>query len=217
MTGDPRLRLAVALLAIAVAASAPRPAGALAIAALALAAALWRGARPRVVCLLATPALLGVVAAAFGGGAVRGLAISSRVLAGGCVAAWLGTALPFRGLLAALAWARCPRAVVELLALAERQVADLGLAVAGVREAQRARLGYGGLCRGVRSGGVLAGAVTGRAFDRAVATAECLAIRGEPGFDALPPVRWGGAPDAALAGVAAIALAGCAAAGWGTW
>jgi cobalt/nickel transport system permease protein len=217
VTGDPRLRLGVALVAIAVAASSPRPAGALAIAALALAAALWRGARPRVVGLLAAPALLGLVLAASGGGAARGLAIASRALAGGAVAAWLGTALSFRGLLAALTWARCPSAIVELLALAERQVADLALAVAGVREAQRARLGYGGLASALRSGGVLAGAVTGRAFDRAVATAECLAVRGDPGVDALPPVAWGGARDAALAGVAGAALALCAAAGWGTW
>jgi energy-coupling factor transporter transmembrane protein EcfT len=215
VNGDPRLRLAVALVAIGLAASSPRPAGALAVAAVALAAALRRGRR--VVGLFAAPALLALVASVSTGAAGRGLAIFSRVLAGGAVAAWLASSLPFRAFLAALAWARCPAALLELLALAERQVGTIAAAAAGVREAQRARLGYEGLGRAIRSAGLLAGAVTGRAFDGAVATAECLAVRGEPAMDALPPIAWGGARDTTLAAMAAAALAGCAAAGWATW
>jgi cobalt/nickel transport system permease protein len=219
---DPRLRVALALTAIGLVAAAPRPGAALAIAAVALAAVVRRGGR--IGRLAAAPVLLGAVSAAAAalapravpGATARGLVVAARVLAGGAVGAWLCATLAVPALLGALASAHCPRALLELLALAARQVAALAGAAAGVREAQRARLGYAGLRRGVRSAGQLAGAVTSRAVDRAAALADTLAVRGEPPVDPLPPLRLPGARGAALGAGTVLALAGCALLGWGT-
>jgi energy-coupling factor transporter transmembrane protein EcfT len=216
MTGEPRLRLAIALAAIALAGASPRPAGALAVAAVAvLALAGARARRRHALRVLGTSAVLAAIAALMGG-VTTAMPVLARALAGGAVAAWLVATLPLAGLLAALAWARCPTPLLELLALAERQIGQLARAVDGVREAQRARLGYEGFVRRVRSTGVLAGAVTARAFDLAAATAECLAVRGDPTLGALPPPRWSASRDGPLAASAVAALAACAAIAWGT-
>lgn len=219
MTGlDPRLRLALALTALAMVAAAPRPGAALAVAATALAAVVRRSGRVR--RLVATPVLLGAVTAAAAALAPRGapdatahgVLVGARVFAGGALGAWLCATLPLPSLLGALASARCPRALLELLSLAARQMAALGGAAAAVREAQRARLGYSGLRRSVRSAGLLAGALASRAVDRAETLSDALAARGEPPIDPLPALRL---PAARGAG-ATLLLACAALLGWGT-
>lgn len=220
IAGAPRLRIAVALAAIGVAAAAPRPAAALAIAAVALAAAVRR--RERVLRRVALPLLLGAVTAAAGlasgapDAAARGTRIAARVLAGGAVGAWLCATVPLPALLGALAWARCPRPILELLALAARQLEALAGAAASVRDGQRARLGYAGLRRGVGSAGQLMGAVASRAMDRAVTLSDVLAVRGEPPIDPLPPLRAPAAGEAAVWAGLVVALGSVVLLGWGT-
>jgi cobalt/nickel transport system permease protein len=215
---DPRLRVALAVAAIALVTAAPRPGAALAVAAVALADVIRRGGQLR--RLLVAPLLLGaitaVAAALAARGApdatARGFRIAARALAGGAVGAWLCATVPLPALLGALASFRCPRALLELLALAVRQVAALAGAAVAVREAQRARLGYAGLRRGLGSAGQLAGAVASRAVDRAATLSDVLAVRGEPPIRPLPPLRF----PVAIGTGAVLALAGCALLGWGT-
>ncbi|WP_243337869.1 CbiQ family ECF transporter T component [Anaeromyxobacter soli] len=221
MSRDPRLRLALGLAALALVAAVPHPGPALAVAAVALASVGARGGR--LGRLVLAPVLLGAVTASAAALApraapdatARGLLVAARVLAGGAVGAWLCATLPLPALLCALAWARCPRPLVELLALAARQAASLSAAAASVRDAQRARLGYAGLGRAIDSAGQLAGAVTSRAMDRAAALADTVAVRGEPPVDALPPLAAGAAGGAALVSAIAIALVACALFGGG--
>jgi cobalt/nickel transport system permease protein len=218
---DPRVRIAAALAAIGIAAAAPRPIAPLAVAAVALAAA-WRRRGARVLRLLGPACLLGAVAAAgtalapAGAGAPgRAVLVFSRVLAGTAVSAWLAASVTLRELLGVLAWARCPAALLEIISLAHRQVGALGAAAASVRDAQRARLGYASLAATVRSAGLLGGALASRALDGAAATAECLAVRGDPGLAGIAPPRWSGPRDARAAAAVGVALAASAALAWG--
>ncbi len=213
---DPRVALGVAAVAWCIALASRGPAGPLAVAALAvsvvavmrrlralraLAPALVAGALAAVL-----QALLGATSDHLGGAAL----LLGRVVACAAVGAALAAAAPFPDLLAALAWARVPVPLLELVALAERQRHALAEAAWRIRDAQRLRLGWIGLRGSMRSAGTLVGAAACRALVQADVVADALVLRGAAGPLApvsLPrPTR----RDAAVAVTAALALAACA-------
>jgi len=201
----------VALAALAVALAAPSTTSALVLAACAVVAVLagagrqrapWRallaawslGAMAALLRALLTPGapLLTVhvgghaIQLSRAGAAQGGLALS-RVLAATLSGAWLTSTTPFPKLVAALAWARVPAPLLELLLLAHRHRHALGDSFESVRCAQAMRFGYVGLRRSIASAGTLVGAAACRAVDQAGATAEAMQLRGEHGLPALSP------------------------------
>jgi cobalt/nickel transport system permease protein len=218
---DPRIALGVAVAAWCVALASRHAAGPLAVATLAVAvvAALRRVRALRALApALAAGAIAAVLQALLGATPDRlGAAalLVARVAACGAVGAAVAAAAPLPDLLAALAWARVPAPLVELVALAERQRHALAEAAGRIRDAQRLRLGWIGVRRSVRSLGALTGAAACRALAQADVTADALALRGASGPlapAALPaPTR----RDAAVAVTAALALAAAALAAGG--
>jgi cobalt/nickel transport system permease protein len=140
----------------------------------------------------------------------QGALLLSRVLATTLAAAWLAATTPARDLAAALAWARCPPTVVDLLLLSARYRHVLGDALATVRCAQTMRLGYAGALRSLRSAGALVGALTCRAVDQSAATAEAMLLRGDSGSAGLRVPRSSARANLLLAGRGALALGGAA-------
>ncbi len=140
----------------------------------------------------------------------HGALLFSRVLATTLAAAWLTATTSTPDLAAALLWARCPPAVVDLLLLSARYRHVLGEELATVRCAQAMRLGYSGALRSLRSAGVLAGALTCRAVDQSTATAEAMLLRGDSGSAGLRIPRSSARANLLLAGRGALALGGAA-------
>jgi len=231
---DPRLAVAVAVAVMGTALGTPRAGAALWLATCALVALVaatgWRSAPWRTLAaawalgagaallrtlLSAEPPLRAVHA--FGHalslscpGLAQGGHLLSRVLATTLAAAWLAAGTPARDLAAALAWARCPPALVDLLLLSARYRHVLGESLATVRSAQTLRLGYVGALRSVRSAGALAGALTCRALDQSAAAAEAMRLRGDSGAAGLHLPRSAARANLVLAGRGALALGGAA-------
>jgi cobalt/nickel transport system permease protein len=238
---DPRLALAVALALVGTALATPRAGAALWLAACALAALVattgWRSIPWRTLvaawALGAGAALLRALVSsepppqavhAFGhalplsrAGLEQGGLLLSRVLATTLSAAWLAARTPARDLAAALAWARCPTALVDLLLLAARYRHVLGESLATVRCAQTMRLGYVGARRSLRSAGVLVGALTCRAVDQSAATAEAMRLRGDSGAAGLRLSRSSAQANLLLTGRCVLALGGAALLWRGPW
>jgi cobalt/nickel transport system permease protein len=208
---DARVGLGAAVAAWGVSLGAPHPATAVAVALLALALRLLRPRSPRA---LLPPLALGAVAALFV--AVAGpdrapaaAMLASRIVAAGWVAAALVAWVPRHELLGALAWARVPPSLLELVAIGDRQRHALGHHAVALLHAQRLRLGWSGLRRSLRSSGTLAGLALWRAIDRAELVADALALRGVRGRLHVPLKPRPGARNVLLAAATAAALAGC--------
>jgi energy-coupling factor transporter transmembrane protein EcfT len=206
---DPRVGVAAAAAAWAVALATPRPATAAWVALLAL---LLRLARPRALRALWLPAAIALFAAvvlAIAGRRPDAVALGARILSAG----WIGSALiawlPLEELLGALAWARVPPALLEIVAVGDRQRHALGRYAGAVLHAQRLRLGWATPPRALRSAGALAGLAVWRAVEQAETASEALALRGARGHRAplLRPVP--GWRNGAFAALSALALGAC--------
>jgi cobalt/nickel transport system permease protein len=210
---DARVRLSAAVGAWAIVLGAPHPATAAAVASLALALRL---ARPRPLRALLPALAFGLVAAlllaAFGSASGRwtpAAILFARIVAAGWVGSALVAWLPLSELLAALAWARVPPALLELVAIGDRQRHALADHALTVLHAQRLRLGWTGPRRALRSAGSLAGLAVWRAVTQAEIASDALALRGARGrlhyvLEPLPGWR-----NALFAAWAASALIGC--------
>lgn len=208
-TFDARVGLGTAMAAWGVSLGAPRPASAAAVALLALAVRLLR---PRSLRALLPPAALGLiaallVAAAGPARAPAAAALASRIVAAGWIAAALVAWVPRPELLGALAWARVPPSLLELVAIGDRQRHALGAHAGAVLASQRLRLGWSGLRRSLRSSGTLAGLTLWRAVDRAEIAADALALRGVRGRLRVPLTPRPGSRNVLLAFAAAASLA----------
>ncbi len=114
-------------------------------------------------------------------GLLEGLAIASRIAGAVSLVALLGFATPFTELMAALAWLRVPRVLVEVAMFAWRYLFLLFDDAQVVYAAQRNRLGYAGYRRGLRSFGTLAGALVIKAFDNSQTVTTAMVQRGYDG------------------------------------
>lgn len=114
-------------------------------------------------------------------GLMEGVRIASRIAGAVAVVAAVGFATPFTELLAALAWLRVPRGLVEVTIFAWRYLFVLADDAQVIHAAQRNRLGYVGFRRGLRSFGTLAGALVIKAFDSSQAMTTAMVQRGYDG------------------------------------
>lgn len=114
-------------------------------------------------------------------GLQEGLLVASRVVGAASVMVLLSYLATVTEVVGALAWLRLPRTFVDIALLAWRYLFVLLDDAAVVYAAQRNRLGYSGMLRGLRSFGALAGLLTVKAFDNSRAITVAMAQRGYDG------------------------------------
>ncbi|MHB8844990.1 MAG: cobalt ECF transporter T component CbiQ [Nitrospirota bacterium] len=114
-------------------------------------------------------------------GLVEGLRIAARIMGAVSVVALLGFATPFNEFMAGLSWLRVPRGFIEILMFAYRYVFVLFEDAMVIYQAQKNRLGYSTVGRGLGSFGTLAGSLTIRAFDHSQSTTVAMVQRGYDG------------------------------------
>lgn len=143
------------------------------------------------------------------GGLRDGLLIASRIMGAVSVAVLLGQVATFTETMAALAWLRVPRAMVEVTLFAWRSLFTLYDDAATVYTAQKNRLGYCGFRRGLRSFGTMAGMLVIRAFDNSDAMTTAMTQRGYDG--SLPLLRGARLSAVQVAGLAVFTAVATAA------
>jgi cobalt/nickel transport system permease protein len=129
--------------------------------------------------------IFGVEVAGHKDGLLEGLFIASRIGGAVSLVALLGFSTSFTDLMAALAWLRAPREFIEVSLFAWRYLFVLFADAQVVYAAQKNRLGYAGLLRGMRSFGTLAGALVIKAFDNSQ-TVTCAMV--QRGYDGTMPL-----------------------------
>ena len=134
----------------------------------------------------------------------EGLLISSRIMGAVSVAVLLGQVMTFTETMAALAWLRVPRGLVEVSMFAWRALFMLYDDAGVVYTAQKNRLGYCGMRRGLKSFGSMAGMLVIRAFDSSQAMTVAMTQRGYDG--SLPLLRSSRLGRIQLAGLTAFAI-----------
>lgn len=139
----------------------------------------------------------------------EGVLITSRILGAVSVAVLLSQVMTFTETMAALAWLRVPRGLVDVAMFAWRSLFMLYDDAGVVYTAQKNRLGYCGLRRGLRSFGAMAGMLTIRAFDSSQAMTVAMSQRGYDG--SLPLLRGSRLGREQLAGLFIFAVAATAA------
>jgi len=216
MRSDARVKIAILLAALLLGLGSHHALTPLAIALLSAASVIVTAGRAGarklagVLAGVAFTAGLPVALLAWTQGPWPALLVAARVLAAACAGTLLLTSTTLPELSRALTWLRVPRALVELVGLAHRQVTVFRDVLETAHDAQRLRLGWTGLSRSLRSLGVLAGFVFGRAIDHAEVLSSAMALRGYRGQwpEAAPSRLRPG--DARLAILAAAALLACA-------
>jgi cobalt/nickel transport system permease protein len=118
-------------------------------------------------------------------GLLEGLFIAARIAGAVSLVALLGFSTSFTDLMAALAWLRAPRGFIEVSLFAWRYLFVLFDDAQVVYAAQKNRLGYAGLLRGMRSFGTLTGALVIKAFDNSQ-TLTCAMV--QRGYDGTTPL-----------------------------
>jgi len=134
----------------------------------------------------------------------EGLLISSRIMGAVSVAVLLSQVMTFTETMAALAWLHVPRGLVDVSMFAWRALFMLYDDAGVVYTAQKNRLGYCGMRRGLKSFGAMAGMLTIRAFDNSHAMTVAMTQRGYDG--SLPLLRSSRLGRAQLAGLSAFAI-----------
>ncbi|MEW6713596.1 MAG: cobalt ECF transporter T component CbiQ [Nitrospirota bacterium] len=114
-------------------------------------------------------------------GLIEGLIIASRILGGVSLLIAFGFATPFTELLSGLSWLRMPKQFVEIMMFAYRYIFVFLEDGMTIYNAQKNRLGYAGVRKGMRSFGTLAGSLVIRGFDQSQKTSEAMIQRGYTG------------------------------------
>ena len=125
--------------------------------------------------------LPGVSLAAHRDGLMDGLLIAARIIGGVSLITLLSSSTPFTEFLGALTWMRVPKGIVEVSIFAYRYIFLLLDDASVIYSAQKNRLGYSSLRRGLSSFGVLAGSLTVKAFDNSQHAALAMMQRGYDG------------------------------------
>jgi len=95
-----------------------------------------------------------------------GLMIGSRIIGAVSVVAVMGFSTPFTEIMAALSWMRVPRGFIEILMFAYRYIFVLLEDAMVIYNAQKNRLGYSSIKRGLNSFGTLTGSLIIKAFEQ---------------------------------------------------
>lgn len=151
--------------------------------------------------------LLGMKIVATHEGFQTGFQIAARVLGSVSAMLLLSSVTPAHRLFHALRTLGMPRGWVEIALLMYRYIFTLVDLVADMTAAQKLRLGYSSMARGLSSTGLVAGTVILRSVDQAVRTHEAMRLRGYHGdipFGPMPPLKQS---DWQIMGAAAFLLA----------
>ncbi len=114
-------------------------------------------------------------------GLLRGFLIMAKVIGAVSLIVFLSMTTPLNKLLNAARWFKIPLIFVEIAMLTFRYIFVLLEDAIIVRDAQKVRLGYSSLARGLQSMGKLAGAVVIQAYDQSIAAYEAMLLRGYDG------------------------------------
>ena len=117
-----------------------------------------------------------------------GLLIASRVLGGMSVMLLLSSVTPAHQMFHAMHALGVPQGWVEIALLMYRYIFVLLDLTADVTAAQKVRLGYAGVRRGLASASLVGGSVILRSMDQAVRTNEAMRVRGYHGTIPLAPM-----------------------------
>lgn len=98
-------------------------------------------------------------------GLMEGLLIATRVMGAVSIISALCFSTAFTELVRSLSWIRIPKVFIEILIFAYRYIFVFLEETTVIYNAQKNRLGYSSLKRGLRSFGILGGSLTLRAFD----------------------------------------------------
>jgi cobalt/nickel transport system permease protein len=118
---------------------------------------------------------------AYKDGLIDGLMIACRIMGAVSIVAVLGFATPFTELMAGLSWMRVPKGFIEILMFAYRYIFVLFDDAMVIYNAQKNRLGYSSIGRGLSSFGTLAGSLTLKAFENSENTTVAMVQRGYDG------------------------------------
>lgn len=124
---------------------------------------------------------LGLTIAGHRDGLMEGLLLASRITGAVSVVAGLGFATPFTEVTAALSWFRVPKGFIEISMFAYRYIFMLFEDAMVIYSAQKNRLGYSSLRRGMSSFGILTGSLTLKAFEHSQNTTIAMVQRGYDG------------------------------------
>jgi len=125
--------------------------------------------------------VLGLDIAGHRDGLIDGLMIACRIAGAVSIAALLGFSTPFTRLMAGLSWLRVPKDFIEVLMFAYRYIFVLFEDALVIYNAQKNRLGYSSVRRGLSSFGTLAGSLTLKAFENSQNTTLAMVQRGYNG------------------------------------
>jgi cobalt/nickel transport system permease protein len=125
--------------------------------------------------------IIGITIVGHHDGLIEGLLIGSRIIGAVSVVAVLGFATPFSEFMASLSWFKVPKGFIEILMFAYRYIFVLFEDAQVIYTAQKNRLGYSTIRRGLSSFGTLAGSLTIKAFDHSQNTTVAMVQRGYDG------------------------------------
>lgn len=111
----------------------------------------------------------------------EGLMIGGRIIGAVSVVALMGFSTPFTEFMAGLSWFKIPKGFIEILMFAYRYIFVLLEDAMVIYNAQKNRLGYSTMRRGIRSFGTLTGALTLKAFESSQNIAVAMLQRGYDG------------------------------------
>lgn len=114
-------------------------------------------------------------------GLIEGSLIAARIIGAVSVIAALGFATPFTAMMSGLSWFRAPKGLIEILMFAYRYIFMLFEDAMVIYHAQKNRLGYSSLRRGLTSFGILAGSLTLKAFEHSQNATVAMVQRGYDG------------------------------------
>jgi len=114
-------------------------------------------------------------------GLLEGLMIATRIIGAVSVIIALSFTTPFTDIMSGLSWFRVPKGLIEILMFAYRYIFVLLEDAEIIYSAQKNRLGYSNITRGLKSFGILTGSLTLRAFDHSQSTAVAMVQRGYDG------------------------------------
>jgi len=128
-----------------------------------------------------TMKISGITITGYKDGLMDGLQIGSRILGAVSVVAVLGFSTPFTEIMAALSWMRIPKGFIEILMFAYRYIFVLLEDAMVIYNAQKNRLGYSSIRRGLGSFGSLTGSLVLKAFESSQNITAAMIQRGYDG------------------------------------
>lgn len=114
-------------------------------------------------------------------GLLSGLLIAARIFGAVSIVAVLGFTTAFTDLMAGLSWFRVPKGFIEILMLAYRYIFVILEDALVIYHAQKNRLGYTTIKRGLSSFGTLTGSLILKAFESSQSTTVAMVQRGYDG------------------------------------